>query len=93
MELDVRATRSLDGWRCEVVLRQAGRSHAYHVRVPELAWQRLTRGRVPVEELVRASFAFLLEREGPESILGTFELTVIPKYFPEYEPAMMARFA
>lgn len=36
------------------------------------------------EGLVRASFEFLLEREPKESILGSFELPVIERYFPEY---------
>ena len=37
------------------------------------------------EELVRRSFEFLLEREPKESILSRFDLTVISRYFPEYE--------
>ncbi len=36
------------------------------------------------EQLLQASFAFLLERESKESILTTFELPVIERYFPEY---------
>jgi hypothetical protein len=36
------------------------------------------------EELLEASFAFLLEREPKESILRQFELPVIERYFPEY---------
>ena len=36
------------------------------------------------EELLEASFAFLLEREPKESILRRFELPVIERYFPEY---------
>lgn len=36
-------------------------------------------------DLVEASFAFLLEREPKESILREFDLTVIGRYFPEYE--------
>ena len=44
------------------------------------------------EELVRASFEFLLEREPKESILRTFELPVIERYFPEYAAAMRSRF-
>jgi hypothetical protein len=39
---------------------------------------------VPEDELVRASFAFLLEREPPSSILRRFSLDVIGTYFPEY---------
>ena len=44
------------------------------------------------EHLVRESFAFLLKREPKESILASFDLTVIARYFPEYERAMAERF-
>ena len=36
------------------------------------------------EELLEASFEFLLEREPKESILRRFELPVIERYFPDY---------
>ena len=36
------------------------------------------------EELLEASFRFLLEREPKEAILTRFELPVIERYFPEY---------
>jgi hypothetical protein len=36
------------------------------------------------EELIEASFRFLLEREPKESILRRFDLAVIERYFPEY---------
>ena len=39
---------------------------------------------VTPEELVRASFEFLLEREPATSILHTFGLDVISQYFPYY---------
>jgi hypothetical protein len=38
-----------------------------------------------VEELLKASFRFLLEREPNTSILSSFALPVIPRYFPEFE--------
>lgn len=34
---------------------------------------------------VRAAFAFLLQREPKESILRRFDVTVISRYFPEFE--------
>jgi len=37
-----------------------------------------------VEDLVTRSFEFLLEREAPASILRTFALPDIGRYFPEY---------
>ena len=40
---------------------------------------------ISAEQLVRKSFEFLLEREPKESILRSFNLTVISRYFPEYE--------
>jgi hypothetical protein len=40
------------------------------------------------EELIEASFRFLLEREPKEAILGKFELPVIERYFPDYPAAM-----
>lgn len=46
-----------------------------------------------VETVVEASFVFLLEREPRESILRTFDLSVIPRYFPEYEGQLVKRLA
>jgi hypothetical protein len=43
------------------------------------------------EELLEASFEFLLEREPKESILRRFELPVIEQYFPDYPAAMAGR--
>jgi len=48
-------------------------------------YRKLTGGRVPPAELVRKSFEFLLARESNTSILRSFELPVIGRYFPEYE--------
>jgi hypothetical protein len=44
------------------------------------------------EELIAASFEFLLQREPKEAILRRFELPVIERYFPDYPAAMRARF-
>ncbi len=44
------------------------------------------------EELIEASFEFLLEREPKESILTRFELPLIERAFPEYGQAMRSRF-
>lgn len=44
------------------------------------------------EELLEASFEFLLERGPKESIPTRFELPVIEREFPEYPQAMAGRF-
>jgi hypothetical protein len=54
-------------------------------------YNRLTRGKIEPQELVRRSFQFLLERETKESILGQFDLQVIARYFPEYEREIQRR--
>ena len=54
-------------------------------------YRKLTDGKVDEAELVRASFEFLLEREAKESILTRFDLPVIGRYFPEYEPEIRKR--
>jgi hypothetical protein len=39
---------------------------------------------VSTEQVIEESFHFLLERESNTSILSSFDLPVIGKYFPEY---------
>ena len=44
----------------------------------------LTKNKISKKELLNFSFNFLLKRETNTSILSSFDLTVISKYFPEY---------
>lgn len=46
---------------------------------------KLTAGKLNTAQLVEKSFEFLLERELNSSILRSFDLSVIARYFPEYE--------
>jgi hypothetical protein len=82
--IDVTCKRSSVGWICEVTVRNGHEAH-HHVHVARADLPRLAPGASDPEELVRASFAFLLERESNESILREFDLSVIKQYFPEYE--------
>ena len=47
--------------------------------------ERLAANKCTPERVVEAAFRFLLDREPKESILGTFDVTVISRYFPEFE--------
>lgn len=58
-------------------------THIVSVR-PDYA-EKLVNGRIPTEALIKKSFEFLLERESNTSILRSFDLSVIARYFPEYE--------
>ena len=86
MSVDVRCSKDGNGHRCTVdVSDVSGKSH-HVVRVSASDIERWSRGR-SVEELVRDSIAFLLERESKESILSEFDLGVIRRYFPDYDGA------
>ena len=45
----------------------------------------LTKKKISKKKLLEYSFYFLLDREPNPSILSSFELNIISKYFPEYE--------
>jgi hypothetical protein len=83
LRVDCQQTSS--GWSCAVVVGDdAGATrHDVNVAAEELA--RLAPADVEPTRLVRVSFEFLLQREPRESILQSFELPVIGRYFPEWE--------
>jgi hypothetical protein len=83
--------KKLAGDRYEVTIAQK-QTTVHKVTVTSNDFQSLTGGNASVEELLTASFEFLLERESNTSILRTFDLPVIGRYFPEYERAMRTRF-
>jgi hypothetical protein len=83
-KVEVTAAVVSDGWDCMVTIRDGSETrHRVRVSLPDLA--RLAPGASDPVDLVEASFAFLLERESKESILREFDLTVIGRYFPDYE--------
>lgn len=63
----------------------------HHVTLRDADRQRLGGQQVSGEQLVAESFRFLLEREPNTSILKSFDLPVIGKYFPEYEREIRKR--
>lgn len=63
----------------------------HEVYVSNDFYRSLTEGKISHENLIKASFEFLLERESNNSILSQFDLKVISHYFPEYEKEMMRR--
>lgn len=73
-----------------VTITNGSKTH-HNVEVPDDYWQKLTGGDVSKEELLRESFEFLLEREPNTSILPSFELSSINRYFPEYEKEIRNR--
>jgi hypothetical protein len=69
----------------------AGTSH--EVSVPAGFAASLGCGHVASDELVRASFEFLLEHEPASSIMRELSLDIISRYFPGYPAEISARLA
>lgn len=78
-------------FQVEVVSEDNSRT-THQVTLGKDLYARLTGGLKSPEELVKASFEFLLEREPKESILGSFDLSEIQKYYPEYETLISSNF-
>lgn len=81
MEIDI---SRLDETTFEVTI--GGKTVTSHTVTLDPAFHlKLTSGRVSMADLVRLSFEFLLEREPNTSILSSFDLSVISRYFPGFE--------
>lgn len=92
-KIDVNVTDDGGGWTAHVTIDEDGSKTMHRVTVPRAAYERLTSGKASADELLRASFEFLLEREPKESILREFDIMTIQRYFPEYEREMRRQFA
>jgi hypothetical protein len=81
-KIEVEKTGNLE-FRVRIIEKASETTHTVTMKQGDYA--RLTGGKIEPEELVRRSFEFLLEREPKESILGRFDLSVISRYFPDFE--------
>lgn len=92
-DLEIQCVAAPGGdWTCEVTIsRNARRLSAHRVGVRAADLARLDPAARDPHVLVDRSFMFLLEREPPGSILRDFDLTVIGRYFPEYEATIRER--
>ena len=70
---------------------ERGSESIHYVSMKQDDYTRLTGGKIKPEELIKCSFEFLLKRETKESILGRFDLSIISRYFPEYEREIKKR--
>ena len=77
-------------YRVEVIEEDSKTTHK--VELNRNDYQKLTDGKVTPEQLVQCSFEFLLEREPKESILSSFNLSVISRYFPQYATEIISYF-
>lgn len=69
----------------EVSVDNGGARTTHQVTLDPSDYDRLQRGDESPERFVERCFAFLLEREPKESILDSFDVSVISRYFPDFE--------
>jgi hypothetical protein len=82
--IEVKRTCDSDPFEFDVTVRDADGASRHQVTMPREIWERLSGGHTP-ERVLEASFRFLLDREPKESILARFDVSVIGRYFPEFE--------
>lgn len=94
-EIVVRCAPATSGWRCAVTIDDGRGTSAHDIAVATEEADALAAAtdRADVERLVYETIAFLLEREPKESILRSFDLSVVGGYFPEYEHEIRSRLA
>ena len=83
--IEIRPTSVADPLEFEVIVRVGSGETRHHVTMARDTCERLTLGTNTPERCIEAAFQFLLDREPKESILRRFDITVISRYFPEFE--------
>jgi hypothetical protein len=83
--IEVRRVAEDDPLEFEVVVGEGEGETRHHVTMSRETCNRLTAGKHTSERCLEAAFRFLLDREPKESILGHFDVTVISRYFPEFD--------
>ena len=83
--IDVTRKTGTDPLGFEVVVRQGSGESRHQVTMTRAMCQRLAGSEYTPEACVDAAFRFLLDREPKESILARFDVSVIQRYFPDFE--------
>ena len=83
-DLEVVCYTAFDGWNCQVKVADDGGTRTEHSVSVTREEREKYGGASDVHLLVNASFRFLLSNEPKESILRSFALSDIQRYFPDY---------
>jgi hypothetical protein len=86
--LDMACRPEATRWVCSVTVGDDPGATYHEVTISRDLLAQLRPGAETPDELVRDSFEFMLQREPRESILRSFDLPVIGRYFPEWGPHM-----
>ncbi len=83
--IDVKQTKEGDPLQFTVTVQEGTSETRHRVSMSKSTYEKLAQGKVSPDRCVQAAFEYLLEREPKESILRTFDITVISRYFPGFE--------
>jgi len=83
--IDVKRLGEGDPFKFDIVVREGKGETRHQVTMAQATYDQLTAGMYAPEHCLEAAFRFLLDREPKESILERFDVTVISRYFPEFE--------
>lgn len=83
--IDVEQVKEGETMEFDVKVSESGGQTRHRVSMATATYEKLSHGRATPEECIRAAFQFLLEREPKEAILSRFDVTVISRYFPNFE--------
>lgn len=86
--IEVKQTGHADPLTFEVRIREDGNESRHDVTMSRTDYDRLSQGSCLPDHCVEAAFRFLLDREPKEAILSRFDVSVISRYFPEFEKEM-----
>ena len=83
--IEVKRVNDGDPFEFDITVRDANSASRHHVTVDKKTCEKLSGGKHTPERVLEAAFRFLLDREPKESILARFDVSVIARYFPEFE--------
>ena len=86
--IDVTQTAEGDPLAFTVRVTAGGGETRHDVTMSRATADDLGAGRHDPARIVEAAFRFLLDREPKESIMARFDVTVISRYFPEFEDTL-----
>jgi len=83
--IDVKQSDAGDTLSFEVTVTETSGATSHSVTLDASQFARLRRGDEDPERFIERCFEFLLAREPKESIMSSFDVSVISRYFPEFE--------
>ena len=82
--IEVRETGTGDPMTFTVKVKEGGSHTTHNVTMSMALYKDLTGGKITPRRCMEAAFEYLLDRESKESILSSFDITVISRYFPRF---------